>query len=453
MAKLSRIADVQITLNTTAIQQQSFSDLMVVGSHMLSLSRVLVVTGADELLDMGLSEADPLYIAVSDAFSQTPSVNRVFVGRRNVDTAILSITQAVVGTDYTATVSSRDVNGEIVTTAATYTAVTDDTPALIATALAAAIGTSSAVVSGVAAGNQITISPDVAQTPFSVTATGNTAVATGVSSETMTAALAAINGENSQWYGLVITSKEEADVLATADWTEANEKLFGASSDQLTILDGASTTDLGAVLRDRQYFRTHLWYHAEDETESIEAAISSLAFTFWPGSETWANKRLGGITIDTLQEGQSIVANSKNVNTFEPFRNFAITQYGKVAAGEWIDVIRFRDWLVEEIKIRVVSAVVNAPGGKIPYTDDGIQTIVNAIRGALELGIQRGGIAPEELDDQDRVVPSYTVSAPRSANVAFNDKANRVLRDLKFTARLAGAIHTVEIRGTLTYAL
>jgi len=40
---------------------------------------------------------------------------------------------------------------------------------------------------------------------------------------------------------------------------------------------------------------------------------------------------------------------------------------------------------------------------------------------------------------------------PRAASVSTNDKANRILRDLTFSARLAGAIHVAEIKGNLTY--
>ena len=112
-----------------------------------------------------------------------------------------------------------------------------------------------------------------------------------------------------------------------------------------------------------------------------------------------------------------------------------------------------RDWLAEQIKVNVVSAMINADG-KVPYTDAGIRIIVAAMRQALDLGVARGGIAPEEVDpDDDRVIPSYTISVPASANIAFNDKANRVLNDVKFTARLAGAIHVVNINGSLTYNL
>ena len=48
-------------------------------------------------------------------------------------------------------------------------------------------------------------------------------------------------------------------------------------------------------------------------------------------------------------------------------------------------------------------------------------------------------------------IPSYIIQVPLSATVSANDKANRILRDVYFTARLTGAIHVVEVQGTLTY--
>ncbi|MCY1552961.1 hypothetical protein D9M68_893960 [compost metagenome] len=131
-------------------------------------------------------------------------------------------------------------------------------------------------------------------------------------------------------------------------------------------------------------------------------------------------------------------------------RNFAITQNGKVAAGEWIDVIRGRDWLAEQVKINVATQIINA-NGKVPFTDDGILIIVNGLRQALMLGQARGLIAPDEIYDAGRKIPGFVITAPRSASISPNDKANRILRDLKFSARLAGAIHVADIKGNLTY--
>jgi hypothetical protein len=172
-------------------------------------------------------------------------------------------------------------------------------------------------------------------------------------------------------------------------------------------------------------------------------------FAILPGGETWANKKLAGVTTDPLTETQYIAITGKNGNTFERFRNISITQNGKVAAGEWIDVIRFRDWLQEEITVNVFNALVNSD--KIPYTDEGIAIIETQIRQALELGTRRGGIAPIEYDEDGNENYGYTISVPLSSSISANQKATRVLQDVSFTARLAGAIHVVEITGSLTY--
>ena len=172
-------------------------------------------------------------------------------------------------------------------------------------------------------------------------------------------------------------------------------------------------------------------------------------FATYPGGETWANKKLAGVTTDGLTETQYNAITKKNGNTFERFRNVTITQNGKVAAGEWIDVIRFRDWLQEEMTVNIFNVLIN--NDKVPYTDAGIALVEAQMRAALKLGQTRGGIAPDEYDENGNTNAGYVVSAPLAANISANTKATRVLDDMRFTARLAGAIHAVEIKGSLTY--
>jgi hypothetical protein len=452
MAKIDRIVNVQIALNTTAIKEQTFSDLLALAPHVLTTQRSLVITEADELLDYGLSATDPLYLLAQDVFSQIPTITRLFIGRQQVNSVVVTVTQAS-ESEYSVVVGWRDVNGDLQTATYAITAAPGDLVGDIATDLAAAINGGAAPVTAAAVGAVITITADVAGAPFSAVIGGNLSMATPVTAELPAVALAAISEETDDWYGVVMTDRDNADILNAADWVEANEKLLGVGISAVAAYDPGSTTDLGYLLMQGQYFRTHWWFHRNISTEWLEAAISAKSFTIYPGGETWALKNLQGVSFDTLSEGQSLAIRNKNGNTFEQFRNFAVTQNGKVAAGEWIDVIRFRDWLAEQVKINVVSAMINADG-KIPYTDEGIQIIVTALRQALDLGVTRKGIAPVETDPiTQRTIPSYTISAPAAANVPFNDKANRVLNDVKFTARLAGAIHTTVIRGNLTYVL
>lgn len=453
MAKIDRIVNVQISLNTTAIKEKSFSDMLILGPHVLSVGRSMIVTDPSELLDMGMQPTDPIYAAVSAAFSQIPTVNRVFIGRMQVASQTLEVAAGpVAGQTYTVTLGWRDTAGVVQSDTVTYVAGSTPTPTSVATGLLAVINASDAPVTATALAGVITVTA-TGGAAFSMTSTGSLSSPVPTSSENAATALAAVRAENDDWYGIVLTSRVQATVLQVAEWAEANEKLFGTAIAAAGAIDPAVTTDLGSLLQQGQYFRTYWFYHA-DAAEFIESGIMAKMFTFYPGQETWANQRLAGIAYDIMSETQSVAARAKNGNTFEQFRNFAITQGGKVAAGEWIDTIRFRDWLAEQIKVNVVSVMVNAKG-KIPYTDKGIQVVGNAMRTSLDLGVARGGIAPPEMasDGSENVIPSYVINLPRSSAVSFNNKANRILQDVNFTARLAGAIHTVEIKGALSYAL
>lgn len=88
---------------------------------------------------------------------------------------------------------------------------------------------------------------------------------------------------------------------------------------------------------------------------------------------------------------------------------------------------------------------------KLPFLDSGIGLVESTLNSVLVLGQKRGGIAENELDDDNNVILGFKISVPKAANISANVKAQRVLRDVQFTARLAGAIHAMEIKGSLTY--
>ena len=60
------------------------------------------------------------------------------------------------------------------------------------------------------------------------------------------------------------------------------------------------------------------------------------------------------------------------LNYFITVGNKNITMNGKVVGDEWADIIRFRDWLKNDMQVRVVNLFIARP--KIPYTDSGIST-------------------------------------------------------------------------------
>ena len=86
---------------------------------------------------------------------------------------------------------------------------------------------------------------------------------------------------------------------------------------------------------------------------------------------------------------------------------------------------------------------------KVPYTTAGITLIENQMLASLKQGQENGGIAETEYDENGNEIPGFTTSVPKMTSVSDDEKTSRTLKNCKFTARLAGAIHLVEVSGTL----
>ena len=264
--------------------------------------------------------------------------------------------------------------------------------------------------------------------------------------EAVNTALAACAAANNQWYGFAEVTHSATDAPLAAAWAEANTKLFGVTISQAEAITNA-TSDLATALKTNGYFRT-FWHYQPVATAFPEVGSMAEAFQKPPGSEIWAFQRLRGVPVVNLNETAYNNVKAKNGNTFEAIRNFNLTQRGITAGGEWIDIIRFGDWLCEEIRTEVFNRFVAA---RIPYDDVGIRVVEDGMIAALERGRRRGGVALDTVDEENNIVPGYITYVPREINVSTSDKAARHLRDTGFRARLRGAILSTEIQGELSY--
>lgn len=263
-----------------------------------------------------------------------------------------------------------------------------------------------------------------------------------IASDTPAEDLDAVNNANPNWYALVSVERDQATVKAMADWVEAHIKIFGTASSDLTIINveaGTDITSIAAVLNQAGYVRTFVMYHQDADHDFPEAAWFGKVLPLEPGSETWKFKNLAGVSYSNLTTSQSNTAHAKKANTYEFVGGVGITGNGTMAQGEYIDIIRGVDWLTARIQEFVYSVLVRNP--KVPYTDSGIAVIQAEVLRALKLGIDN-----DFLSDS----PAPIVTVPAAANVPPTDKANRILRNVKFQATLAGAIHAVVIRGTVS---
>lgn len=263
-----------------------------------------------------------------------------------------------------------------------------------------------------------------------------------VASGTVTDDLDAIQNIDDDWYALACTDRTKAVVQAIAGWTEARTKIFGTASDEADIIDVAAGTDvtsIAAVLNQLGYVRTFVVYHDDADSDYPECAWFGRVLPTQPGSVTWKFKTLASIAYSDLTTTESNNARNKKANTYEYIGGVGVTREGTMAQGEFIDIIRGIDWLTARIQEFVYALLVNSD--KVPYTDAGIASVEAEVRRALDLGVSNNFIA----DD-----PQYTVSVPKAADVSPANKAARLLQDVSFQATLAGAIHAVEITGTVS---
>ncbi len=259
----------------------------------------------------------------------------------------------------------------------------------------------------------------------------------------MTATLDAIQQVSGAWYGLVLVERDATKQKDAMAWVETQVKIFIVADDDATILTDPETTSLAYFANNTGYDRTTVMYSAvADGTGNDpfpEAGVFGTFVTREPGSYTVMFKSPIGFGVDALTVTQSINARGKNALVYEAIGGVNILRDGKVAGGEYIDVMVFVDWLQSRMTEDIYTDLANLP--KVPFTNEGIGLVDTRVKGRLQLGVDAGGLSAD--------VP-FVVSVPESTDVSAGDKGNRILTGVTFSATLSGAIQAVEVRGTVS---
>ena len=168
-----------------------------------------------------------------------------------------------------------------------------------------------------------------------------------------------------------------------------------------------------------------------------EAAWAGLQLPEDPGATTWAFKTISGIPTDSFTSAQRSALRDKRCNHYISVAGNSITYEGYTSEpGVYIDIIRGLDWLEQRMAEDIFSELASAK--KIPYVGGG-EILEQVIRSRMDIAVDRTVLAP-----------GYTVSVPTAADQQATDRADRNYPGITFEAQLAGAIHRVEIRGTVT---
>lgn len=454
---LQDIVNVQIDKQTASISRVGFGTPLILSSEADDILATTAKVYGPDLAELTADGFDPTGVTArkfSRLIAQNPKVDRIVVGKRSQQPLktinIVPVVQAE--TEYSITISG--VGPSPTSPAEVFSYTSDDTPTLaeIIGALVSAINGGTQNVLATNVGPDTSIKIEKAATPGGVAGAGvsyylgvndrnllpvqNVTPDPGIVTD-LNAIRGAVDG-NDDWYAAILDNSGEAEILALAAAIETIPKLFltvTSDADVLTAVD----TDVGSVLQSNNYARTAYVWH-QDPDNGAEASWAGKALPYDPGSITW--NLLQGITgapATAFTTAELGYLKGKNGNRFVELASQTAPQEGKTAGGEFIDITRGIDFITARLQENIFRQLLVQP--KIPFTDQGIGIIENEVRGVMELGISQSIFAAD---------PAPVVTVPKAIDVDANDKANRLLPDVRFQATLAGAIHEVEVRGVVT---
>lgn len=266
--------------------------------------------------------------------------------------------------------------------------------------------------------------------------------------ETWELGLQEVMAADDQWLTVICETRDPSEQLALAKFVETTNKIyltcyqpvFDAECNCLEndAIDSEIDTDIGSLITANNLERTWAFYKGDNSVFPEAAMIG----TFAPaeaGTETVLYKQIKGIVADNIGTQAKKVLEDKSYTFFTTVHKKDITMgSSKVGFGEWVDVMYAVCWLDARLSERLFGVVLNS--GKIPYTNKGLEKLATEVRAVLAEARDIGILA----DDSPIVVRVPDATALSSAK-----RNSRIADGITFEARLAGAIHKVQINGVV----
>ena len=438
-------------LATTGSKAGNFGSTVFVTANPYFVERLRAYYSIEDVrADDAIPTDSNAYRGLLSAFKQPNAAVPVFLGRRKVDNVTLTpnITKPLL--TYTFNIKSyNETTGALVDDiTAVYTDTGTDANTDIVSGLVASIGSPSEfTVSGV---TSLLFTP-AADHVVIITAVENLTMDVS-STESAAALLAAIQEEdNSSWYFLTCEDHSETFVLdmdaeIQATGSSDNPKQYRVSTkDANTIkpLQDPPIDLLGKLVANNNTRTAGEWH---DKADEIFPEVAACVYNgqFFAGTTTWKfmNNESGVpaardlITGKKLSKAKQGYIRDRNASWVGEERGVDFMHGGTTSSGEWIDVIRGADWIVDTIEVRLMNLLLNR--GKLSFEDDDKILVSSTVDTVLKEAVDRNIL----LGYEPTTIPEDTT---------FEDQVERVLKDVKWTGYLAGAIHFIVVDGVLTY--
>ena len=236
---------------------------------------------------------------------------------------------------------------------------------------------------------------------------------------------------NNDWYFLVCDRNDAGIISALSEWVDTQIKMYFVTTQALNT---------AATLESE---RTVVMYH-DDEDAYVAEGLVAWAATHDPGSLTFKFKTVNGVSEADITATE--LAALHEANGFSYIRKMGVLQTteGMTTSGEYIDVVMGGDFLKVRMEEEAAYLAVNTL--KIPYDNQGISMLMSCVDRVLKQGVTKGIILQDENGNG-----VYEITVVKREDTSKNDIANRVYNGVRWTAKLAGAIHSGTISGILEY--
>lgn len=445
---LQDIVNMTITLKSSSPTKAGFGRALILSSKATFLARTKLYKTADEMLADGFTVNDIEYKKAQALKSQNPAPKDFKIGRRALKpTQVIHLTPTVTTQGF---VYSGKIVGPGGTQAFTYTVGAAATIKIIVEAMAPILDAfadvvvteddTKLVVTSSAAGKILQFTELVPELKV-FDATPDPGVATDLSN---------IFNADTDWFGLLLDSDSEAEVTAAGVWCESRRRLFKFTTADFGAKDPATTTDVMSDLKALDLFNTEGSYH--HEVGSMLAASSmGTELVMTPGTYTLAHKSFQGVATTGvhgngtpyLDSSQEAAVWNKNGNTYTTVAGNGDYFPAKVAGNDFVDAVRFIHFMFARLQERVIGTLQGAT--VIRYSRAGIAIMQNAILSLLLVWTKR---PYEALSTEEALKPRCEF--PDLADIDAGDRQNRHLPDGTFSARYTGAIHTIDMAGTVS---
>lgn len=482
---VSRLIHVSVNLTPSGASTQDISTLLILGSSpVIDTTERIREYASIEAVAADFGTSAPEYAAAVLWFEQVPQPSKLDIGRW-VQTASkgglrcgpLSGTQQLIATWQAITTGSfkvakdgaaaADITGLNFAAAANLNAVA----AIIQTALA---GTT-VVWNAVYQRFEITSNTTGAASAISFLQ----AAATGVDISNMLAGRSTSSGAYlfqgqaaetavdcvtlfalnyaQRWYAVEVLGAVNADHLAIAAFIEATntKHLYGVTTQEAGVLVPNDTTNIAYLLNQLGYKRTFVQYSSTN-AYAATSALARLLTVDYNGNATTITlmyKQEPGIVAESINATQANALEAVKCNVFVNYDNdTAILERGTMADGTFADIITGTDWLALNIQTNLYNVLYTSPT-KIPQTNAGMAILASTIAAVCSQAVINGLLAPGvwqsagfgQLKQGGYLDDGFYVFAPNVDTQSQADRAARKSVPFRVAAKLAGAVHEVEV--------